>query len=158
MPEAFVDGLDAQTRSRVVDLLNANLADTVALTLAVKEAHWNVKGPGFIGFHELLDEVADRLRESSDTLAERAVVLGGLAKGTAETVAGKSRLEPYPQDLVDLQGHAKELKDRFLVVGAQIRKAIDEAGEAGDEGTADAFTEISRQIDQDAWFIGAHAA
>src|SRR3712207_3303912 len=84
MPENFAEGLDPQSRHRVVNLLNGTLADAIALTLAVKEAHWNLKGPGFIGVHELLDEVADRLQENVDDMAERAVALGGLAKGTLE--------------------------------------------------------------------------
>lgn len=32
------------------------------------------------------------------------------------------------------------------------------AGEAGDEDTADLFTEISRTVEKDTWFIGANAA
>jgi starvation-inducible DNA-binding protein len=156
MPETFAGGLDAQTRSRMSDLLNANLADTIALTLCVKEAHWNLKGPGFIGVHELLDEVADRLRESADTIAERAVILGGLARGTLEAAAGASRLEPYPTDAVMVEQHLEALRDRFMALGATLREAISSAADAGDDDTADLFTEVSRQVDKDAWFIGAN--
>ncbi|TNC71813.1 DNA starvation/stationary phase protection protein Dps [Rubellimicrobium roseum] len=156
MPESFAGGLDAQTRTRMADLLNANLADAIALTLSVKEAHWNLKGPGFIGVHELLDKVADRLRESADLMAERAVILGGLARGTVEAAARASRVEPYPTDIVAIEQHLEALRDRFVAVGANLREAIDEAGEAGDEDTADILTEVSRQVDKDAWFIGAN--
>ncbi|MFQ6551001.1 DNA starvation/stationary phase protection protein Dps [Aestuariibius insulae] len=158
MPEAFVEGLDAQVRTKMATLLNARLADAVDLTLAVKQAHWNVKGPGFIGFHELLDEVADRLREHVDLMAERAVILGGHARGTLNVAAKETTLEAYPVELQDLQGHVDALKARFMDLGEKIRKAMDEAGEAGDEDTADLFTEVSRAIDKDAWFIGAHGA
>ena len=47
MPEAFTSDLDDQTRHKMIDLLNARLADLVSLTLAVKQAHWNLKGPGY---------------------------------------------------------------------------------------------------------------
>jgi starvation-inducible DNA-binding protein len=157
MPTNFAGGLNQDTRSQVIDLLNANLVNTISLTLAVKQAHWNLKGSGFIGVHELLDDVADRLRESADTMAERAVILGGHAKGTVEIVAEKSTLEAYPLELQDIQDHIAQLKDRFLEVGNAIREAADVAGEAGDEDTADLFTEVSRSVDKDAWFIGANA-
>ncbi len=156
MPESFAGGLDADVRDPVIDLCNANLADVIALTLATKEAHWNLKGPGFIGVHLLLDAVAERLRESADLIAERAVVLGGLARGTLEAVAGASRVMPYPEDAISIEDHLRALVERFEGVGATLREAIDAADEAGDADTSDMFTEVSRQVDKDAWFIGAN--
>ena len=156
MPENFAGGLTAQTRTKMVDLLNETLADTIALTLAVKQAHWTLKGPGFIGVHELLDDVADRLREGADLMAERATILGGFPKGTVEVAAESSRVEAYPTELEDIGAHVEALTDRFRAVGETLRKAIESAGDAGDEDTADLFTEVSRQVDKDAWFIGAN--
>lgn len=157
MPENFAEGLNDNTREKMIGLLNERLADTIDLTTAVKQAHWNLKGPGFIGVHELLDVVADHLREGSDQMAERAVVLGGLAKGTVQTVAGETTLEPYPNDIVKIEDHVAELTARFKQLGKSLRKAVDAAGEAGDEDTADLFTGLSRTVDKDAWFIGANA-
>ncbi|ABV95640.1 ferritin Dps family protein (plasmid) [Dinoroseobacter shibae DFL 12 = DSM 16493] len=157
MPTNFADGLNQDTRAQVVDLLNENLVNVINLTLAVKQAHWNLKGRGFIGVHELLDDVADRLRDGADTMAERAVILGGYAKGTAEVVAEQSTLEAYPLELSEISEHIEHLKARFMEVGKAIRAAAEVAEEAGDEDTADLFTEISRGVDKDAWFIGANA-
>lgn len=157
MPEHFVSELNQDTRTEMIDLLNANLSNAVALTLAVKQAHWNLKGRGFIGVHELLDDVADRLREGADLMAERAVILGGFAKGTVEVVAEKSTMDAYPIEESDIAAHIEALKERFMFVGGEVRKAMDAAGEAGDEDTADIFTEVSRALDKDAWFIGANA-
>lgn len=157
MPTNFAGDLNQDTRKKMVDLLNKNLVDTISLTLAVKQAHWNLKGLGFIGVHELLDDVADRLRESADTMAERAVILGGHATGTIEVVGEKASLEAYPVELTDIEKHIEALKERFLALGGELRAAIDAAGEAGDEDTADLFTEVSRAVDKDAWFIGANS-
>jgi starvation-inducible DNA-binding protein len=158
MPEAFVAGLDGQTRKKAIDILNENLAEVIALTLAVKQAHWNLKGAGFIGVHELLDDVADRLRDGADLMAERAVILGGVARGTLEVAAEAAKMDAYPVEEEDINAHIKALKDRFLTVGESVRKGMDAAGEAGDEDTADILTEVSRAIDKDAWFIGANAS
>lgn len=157
MPTNFAGDLNQDTRKKMVDLLNKNLVDTISLTLAVKQAHWNLKGLGFIGVHELLDDVADRLRESADTMAERAVILGGHATGTIEVVSKKASLEAYPVELTDIEKHIEALKERFLALGGELRAAIDTAGKAGDEDTADLFTEVSRAVDKDAWFIGANS-
>ncbi|MGR3625652.1 MAG: DNA starvation/stationary phase protection protein Dps [Limimaricola sp.] len=156
MPENFAGELNQDVRTQMVDLLNKNLVNMVALTLAVKQAHWNLKGPGFIGVHELLDQAADRLREGADLMAERAVILGGFARGTVEVAAEKAQMDAYPVEITDIKQHVEELKSRYMFVGGEIRKAMEEAGDAGDEDTADLFTEVSRTIDKDAWFIGAN--
>lgn len=156
MPQAFVAGLNDQARHKMIDLLNARLADMVALTLAVKQAHWNLKGPGFIGVHELLDEIADRLREGADLMAERATIIGGQAKGTVEIAAAETKMTAYPTDMEEITDHLSALKDRFLLVGETVRAAIESAADAGDADTEDLFTEISRQLDKDCWFIGAN--
>ena len=157
MPTNFAGGLNQDVRSKMVELLNARLVDAISLTLAVKQAHWNLKGQGFIGVHELLDGVADRLRDSADLMAERAIILGGFAKGTAEVVADKAALEAYPLEITDIEDHVQALKERFVTVGGAVREAAEAAEEAGDEDTADLFTEVSRTLDKDAWFIGANS-
>lgn len=157
MPTNFAGNLNQDVRTKMVDLLNARLVDTIAITLAVKQAHWNLKGQGFIGVHELLDDVADRLRESADLMAERAVILGGFAKGTIEVVSDKAEIEAYPVEISDLEDHVQALKERFMVLGGAVREAAETAEDAGDDDTADLFTEVSRTVDKDAWFIGANA-
>ena len=72
-------GLDGETRQSVVELLNARLADVIDHELQAKQAHWNVKGPNFIGLHELFDEVSASAAKYKDEIAERAVMLGGVA-------------------------------------------------------------------------------
>src|SRR5213592_4670897 len=69
--------LREKTRRAMIDLLNQELADVLDLGLQAKQAHWNVKGPHFIGLHELFDKVAEELEEFTDSIAERAVELGG---------------------------------------------------------------------------------
>src|SRR5205823_4732790 len=71
--------LPANTRTKVIELLNARLADTIDLGTQSKHAHWNVKGPSFIALHELFDKVAENIEEHIDTLAERVTALGGAA-------------------------------------------------------------------------------
>ena len=51
--------LREKTRRAMIDLLNQELADVLDLGLQAKQAHWNVKGPHFIGLHELFDKVAE---------------------------------------------------------------------------------------------------
>jgi len=83
-------------RVEISALLNQRLADAVDLQTQMKQAHWNVKGPHFIGLHELFDKIDEAVEAYVDLIAERIVQLGGIAEGTARIAAGRSRLEEYP--------------------------------------------------------------
>jgi len=148
--------LGEQTRRSMIELLNQELADVLDLGLQAKQAHWNVKGPHFIGLHELFDKVAEELEEFTDGIAERAVELGGAALGTIQIVSKHSRLTAYPLDLASGGGHVTALSSALANFGATARAAIDTAGKAGDADTADLFTEVSRGVDKLLWMIEAH--
>ena len=90
-------------------LINQRLADAVDLQMQLKQAHWNVKGPHFIGLHELFDKVAEDVESYVDMIAERAVQLGGIAEGTVRvTAAARSRLQEYPLTIGDGSAHVSK--------------------------------------------------
>ena len=148
--------LAAATRTRMVKLLNARLADAIDLNAQVKHAHWNVKGPNFIALHELFDDVAENVEQHVDTIAERATALGGTAQGTLAAVARASSLRPYPASISEGLAHVKALAAVLADFGAKVRAGIDEAAKAGDAGTSDLFTGVSRDVDKYLWFLEAH--
>lgn len=148
--------LSSDKRKRVVEILNQQLVDLINLQLQAKQAHWNVKGPHFIGLHELFDKVAEAIEPLVDEVAERAAALGGLVDGTVEGVAKKTTLDPYPTEIVDGKDHVESLSSAIAAVGKSARTAIDETDELGDKDTADLFTEVSRVLDKKLWFVEAH--
>jgi starvation-inducible DNA-binding protein len=148
--------LPEPTRVKVIELLNARLADCKDLQTQTKQAHWNVKGPNFIGLHELFDKINEEVDEYVDEIAERAVQLGGVAEGTARVVAKRSTLPEYPLSIADGHSHVEALSSALAAFGKAARKAINEANDLGDLDTADLFTEVSRGIDKWLWFVEAH--
>jgi starvation-inducible DNA-binding protein len=145
-----------EQRTRLVALLNRQLADTLDLYSQTKFAHWNVKGSDFIQLHLLYDSVAESVLEFVDAIAERATSLGGLALGTARMAAAASTLEEYPLDAVAGMDTVAAIADRLAAYGAAVRAGIAAADELGDADTADLFTEVSRAIDKHLWFVEAH--
>ncbi len=146
-----------QRRSELNVLMNQRLADAVDLQMQMKQAHWNVKGPHFIGLHELFDQIDEAVEGYVDLVAERIVQLGGIAEGTARVAAERSRLEEYPLDIADGHAHVEAVSKALSTFGREVRKTIDEADELQDADTADMFTEISRDIDKWLWFVEAHS-
>ena len=88
--------ISVKRRSELNVLMNQRLASAVDLQMQMKQAHWNVKGPSFIGLHELFDKVDEAVESYVDMIAERIVQLGGVAEGTVRVAATRTRLAEYP--------------------------------------------------------------
>src|SRR5712671_6997312 len=109
--------LPKDARVEVIGILNQRLADIIDLQTQLKQAHWNVKGPHFIGLHELFDKIAEDVESYVDMIAERVVQLGGIAEGTARVAAARSRLEEYPLMIGDGSAHVEAVAKALSAFG-----------------------------------------
>jgi len=148
--------LPAPARAKLVELLNSRLASAVDLSLQAKSAHWNVKGPSFQSLHVLFDAVHAMASEAVDSIAERAVQLGGEARGQIAHAAKTTRLKAYPSGLSDGLDHVDALGHALGAFSLQAREAIELAEELGDPATADLFTGITRDVEKQLWMVEAH--
>jgi len=157
-PKTFTTSIDlsAESRRRMVPLLNQQLADLSDLCSQAKQAHWNVKGAQFSSLHELYDKLAEELEGFVDLVAERVTALGGTALGTVRQAATTSRLPEYPLNGVQGLASVKALAARYAALATSTRAGIDDAARAGDAGTSDLLTEVSRALDKSLWFLEAH--
>src|SRR5208282_5846912 len=157
-PKMYETENDISKNSRVElnALMNQRLASAVDLQMQMKQAHWNVKGPSFIGLHELFDKVDEAVEDYVDMIAERIVQLGGIAEGTVRVAASRTRLVEYPLQIAEGMAHVEAVARALSTFGAEARTTIDEANALDDADTADLFTEISRGIDKWLWFVEAH--
>ena len=149
--------ISLQRRTQLNALMNQRLASAVDLQMQMKQAHWNVKGPSFIGLHELFDKVAEAVEGYVDQIAERIVQLGGVAEGTVRMAAARTRLTEYSPEISEGPAHVEGVARALSTFGAEARGTIDEANGLDDADTADLFTEISRGIDKWLWFVEAHS-
>jgi starvation-inducible DNA-binding protein len=149
--------ISKERRSELNTLMNQRLASAVDLQMQMKQAHWNVKGPSFIGLHELFDKVDESVETYVDKIAERIVQLGGIAEGTVRVAASRTRLAEYPLQIAEGMAHVEAVARALSTFGREARATIDEANALDDADTADLFTEVSRGIDQWLWFVEAHS-
>lgn len=156
-------GIDADKRHQLVELLNTTLAATSDLYSQTKQAHWNVKGKDFYQLHLLYDELAEKLEEPADLVAERIVLLGGYAYGTVRMAAKNSLIDPFPgTDQDEDEGELNDpsfltvLADRWAQYADHIREANGTSDEIGDPGTTDLYDQITHIAERGTWFIEGH--
>jgi len=149
--------ISLKCREELNEIMNQRLASAVDLQMQMKQAHWNVKGPSFIGLHELFDKVAEAVENYVDMIAERIVQLGGVAEGTVRMTAARTRLTEYSLEISDGMAHVEAVSRALSTFGDEMRHTIDKADELDDADTADLFTEVSRGIDKWLWFVEAHS-
>lgn len=144
--------LKPDDRKKVVSAMQPVLTDLIDLSLQLKQAHWCVKGMGFLSLHEQLDVILESTRTASDEVAERMVMLGEAPQGHSQTVAESSRLEKYADKFVDVSKSYTMVADRLDTTIRGIRKAIGAVGDP-DPITEDLLIGISADLEKHLWMI-----
>ncbi|NOJ94109.1 DNA starvation/stationary phase protection protein Dps [Corallococcus coralloides] len=147
--------LSEQARTAIAATLNERLADGLDLHSQIKVAHWNIKGPQFAALHPLFETFAVSLANHNDSIAERAVTLGGRAYGTSRHVGKSSRLPEYPQETSRDLEHVKLLAERIEVYLHGLRESRAAVEGHKDTDTVDLFTGIITEFEKHAWFLRA---
>ena len=153
---------DALSTSSEVDagaaqLLTPVVIDMEALVVDGKQAHWHVRGPNFVGVHELLDDVVAHAQEFADTAAERVVALGLPLDSRIETVAAKNTLPALTEGFTsstELIPQVIAQLDAALVTVREAIKGLDEV----DLASQDIAIAIEQGLVKDRWFLQAHIA
>lgn len=144
---------EEDSRVRLVEALNARLADGLDLWTQVKVAHWNAKGPHFASLRPLFETFALSLANCNDAVAERAATLSGVAHGTARHVASLPRLLEYPGDTWCGPEHVRRLADRFEVFLAGLRESRALGETSGDRATVEIISGVIQAFEKNAWFL-----
>ncbi len=148
--------LSVHVRKESIGLLQQALSTALDLEAQLKQAHWNVKGATFFQLHELFDKAHSVVEEIVDTVAERITALGGVADGRVQTTVKATALNEYPLNARRGEDHLKLIASALAEFAKYLRTAIDRAAGFGDAGTSDVFTQISREVDKQLWFVEAH--
>jgi len=152
MADALNTGLSAKQRSDIAAALNKVLADSYALYLKTHGYHWNVRGPNFQSLHVLLEGQYTEEWAALDTIAERIRALGQLApQGYAAFGNLSSIKDGDPEN--DWEGMLKELLADNETVIRTLRDSFPVAEDAGDEATADLFTQRLQAHEKHAWML-----
>ena len=145
-------GLSKTDRADVAQELTKVLADSFAVYLKTHGYHWNVRGPEFFGFHNLLEQQYRDIWAALDDIAERIRALGVLAPQSYSAFGNLTSIkdgDPEKEALPML----KELMIDHETLIATTRKAFEAADAAGDEASADLMTQRLAAHEKFAWML-----
>ena len=155
MPATIDTGLSQTDRGRVAEELTKVLADSFALYLKTHGYHWNVRGPEFFSFHNLLEQQYRDIWAALDEIAERIRALGYNAPGSyAEFI----RLSSIPEeagleDAADWREMVRQLVVGNEAVCRTARKVLDTAEKGEDDPTVDLMTQRLQTHEKNAWML-----
>lgn len=144
--------LSEEVRRRASMHLQAVLVDILDLDLQTKQAHWNLRGPNFVGVHKLLDEFHAAYQEAIDEVAERMLALGFAADGSAATIERSTSLPAFPSGFVTDSEAVSVLADRLGTTIAKTRERQEAIG-AVDPVSEDMLIELLQNLEKNLWML-----
>ena len=134
--------------------LSPIVLDLMALTINGNQAHWHVRGPNFVGVHELFDQIVANAQGFADTAAERIVALGLPVDARLATVAAKSKPTAVPAGFTKSDAMIADVIADMDAAIVNVQAAIDGLGEI-DQTSQDVAVEIMRGLEKDRWDLFA---
>ncbi|RKT52086.1 Dps family protein [Saccharothrix australiensis] len=153
----ITSSLSDSDKASVATVLQATLVDLIDLSLAAKQAHWNVVGKNFRSVHLQLDELVTTARTYTDEVAERASALGISPNGKAKTVAESSGVPEFPDNWLKEEDVVTAVVAALAKLIERLRDRIDETDKS-DLVTQDLLIEITKQLEQAHWMWQAQQA
>ena len=141
------------SKTVMIDALNATLADHFALYIKTKSFHWHLKGPRFRDLHLLFDEQAAAIFAVTDAMAERARKQEATTLTSIGAIAGQSRIKDQDSPDLDADAMVAELRDDNASLVESLKDLKEMADEAGDNATSALVDEWQDQAERRVWFL-----
>ncbi len=144
--------LDKNKTEKTVEQLNVLLADYHVYYQKLRNFHWNIEGTNFFDLHEKFEEMYDDAKEKIDEIAERILTLQHSPKSNLTDYLKITNLEESDNNLDDSAMVDTLLSDHGKII-AQMRKVVNVADDANDEGTIDLTGAYIRELEKTSWML-----
>jgi starvation-inducible DNA-binding protein len=145
--------LGADATRDLTAALNVLLADLFALYFKTKNFHWHVSGPHFRDYHLLLDEQADQIYGTTDTVAERVRKIGGGTLRSVGHIARLQRVLDNDAEYVSPLDMLAELREDNKGLAARMRELHGLCDERGDVATASFLEVWIDEAEKRVWYL-----
>jgi starvation-inducible DNA-binding protein len=148
MPFPTVSPFAPDVQASIAMSLQPAVSSLHGLYAAAKVAHWNVRGPNFVGLHDLFGKVAAAAAEHEDAVAELIPQMGAMVEPPGEM--------PAVDGAPDGDALCKSLAGIMAETIHVLTDAADQANDAGDLDTVQALSEATTALKKLGWQVAAH--
>ncbi|AQR62819.1 DNA starvation/stationary phase protection protein [Brevundimonas sp. LM2] len=145
-------GLSKAERANVTQELSKVLADSFAVYMKTHGYHWNVRGPEFFTYHNLLEQQYRDIWDALDDIAERIRALGEFAPQSHSAFANLTSIKDGDPEK-DASAMLSELMKDHETVIATCRTALTAADDDGDDVSVDLLTQRLAAHEKFAWML-----
>ncbi|WP_274307800.1 Dps family protein [Solibacillus daqui] len=139
--------------------LNGQLNELVAtwsvLYTKLHNYHWYVNGPSFFTLHTKFEELYNEVTINLDDIAERILSKGGKPVATLKEHLELSLIEEATGKESTEEMVESTIAD-FQTIMKALKKAMETAGEAGDDRTEDLLNATFQSLEKHAWMLNAY--
>ncbi len=146
--------LDKKKIESCAEQLNILLADYHLYYQKLRNFHWNITGKNFFDLHIKFEEMYEDAKTKVDEIAERILTLRFQPTSNFSDYLKLSNLKESPSETKDLEMVKILLEDHGKLL-EQMRKVIETADKAGDEGTIDLTGAYIRELEKISWMLDA---
>ncbi|EAS19761.1 DNA starvation/stationary phase protection protein [Nonlabens mediterrranea] len=146
--------LDKDKTEKTVQELNILLSDYHVYYQKLRNFHWNVVGKNFFDLHIKFEEMYDDAKLKIDEMAERILTLRYQPTSNLSEYLKKSNLQESKSEHTDVEMVNTLLDDHGTLI-KQMRKVVDKADQADDEGTIDLIGAYIRELEKTSWMLDA---
>lgn len=139
----------------VVKELNQQVANWTVAYTKLHNFHWYVKGPNFFSLHVKFEELYNEASQYVDELAERILAVGGNPVGILTECLEQSIVKEAAKGY-SAEQMVEELSQDFTNISKQLEKAIEIAGNAGDDVSEDMFIGMQTSVDKHNWMFKSY--
>ena len=137
---------------KVIKALRQVVADSYAVLGQTHICHWNVRGTSFFSLHNAFEEQYTELFSAVDEVAERVRALGALAPGGLGNLAKMAGMKEIVED-ASAKDMVEHLSAANKALVADLVKARDAAGDAGDDQTEDLMIARIQVHEKTIWML-----
>lgn len=137
-------------------VLNQAVADISKAIAIVRQAHWYMRGTGFLYLHKKMDSLIDQLDGHLDELSERLIMLGGAPYSTLKEFEQVSKLEEVSGSFeLSMTERLTKLVEVYTYLADLYRQGFEVTDEEGEIVANGLFADALADADQVIWMLKA---
>ncbi len=149
-------GFNKEQLTKVVKELNLLLADYHIYYQNLRNFHWNVNGENFFDLHEKFEALYNDARLKIDEIAERILTLRHRPLSNMSDYLSQGTVEEV-EIIQDDRRMVMNILENHKILIDDMRRVIEMADKAGDEGTIDMIGGFLENLEKKSWMLDVWA-